>query len=176
MISMLLLFLQASSTAGELSQHPFLVLVLVSALLGAVVALMKLFLSLLEKRINEKFEFVDKHNDAQDKRLTSIEAQIARYETHVAVGERESSEIHAAIARVEILVADHIRKEETTTWAKIDKIGDQLTGLKLDNEMAHSALVSTQTMLGVRMSSVKKKMPNGDLSRLTKAFEALSKK
>jgi hypothetical protein len=168
-----LLLLQAA--AVEASLHPYLTWTLIAALFTALVAIIKVLLSFFEKRVNEKFAEVEAHNTKQDGRLDLIEGDIRKYDTHVAVGAKESSEIHSAVGRVEAALNSHIVKEEGTTWAKLDRLVEALATMQTSNEVAHASLVAGQTVLGNRVEAVEKKMPNGELQKLADAFVALSK-
>lgn len=170
MIHLLLL----QSAASEAALHPYLTWALLAAVATACMAVIKVLLSFFEKRVNEKFDQVESHNSQQDGRLGLIESDLRRYDTHVAVGAKESSEIHAAVGRVEKSLSDHIIKEEGTTWAKLDRLAEALMAMQSSNESAHSGLVAGQSVLSARVEAVEKKMPNGELQRLSDAFSNLA--
>jgi hypothetical protein len=168
---------QAAAADGvqDIVAHPYLTIVAMTGLFGSLVASIKVLLKFMERRMNEKFAAVELHNTRQDVRLDAIDLQLQHYDTHVAVGARESREIHSAIGRVELALAEHTTKEETTTWGKIDGLVDSVAEMKLGNEVAHAALTAGQLVLGARLDGVEKKMPNGDLAKLANAFEELAK-
>jgi hypothetical protein len=171
------LLLQAVPTvAQEASTHASLVMLAIGALLSSLLAVLKVLLGMMERRINEKFVAVENHNAHQDKQLNEMSADLRRYETHVAVGVKESAEIHAAIVRVGKSIDDHVQKEEGTTWLKIDNLVATVTEMKLANELAHSSLVNGQATMGMRVDAMERKMPNGELQKLSDAFATLASK
>lgn len=175
---MIFLLLQAAppTVAQEASTHASLVVLAVGALIASLLAVLKVLLGMMERRINEKFVSVETHNADQDKKLNDMGADLRKYETHVAVGVKESSEIHAAINRVEKSLDEHVQKEEGTTWVKIDNLVVAVTEMRLANELAHASLVTGQSILGGRVDSMEQKMPNGELQKLADAFATLAGK
>ncbi len=178
MISMLLL--QAAPVVhqgieGEIAGHPYLTTAFICLLFAALVGLAKLFVARMENRINEKFADIGAREDRQDERLDNIDAELRRYDTHVALGVKESSEIHESLSRVEKSVAEHTQKEESVTWKKIDELVDAVNTMRLSNEVAHATLSTGQATLNVRVEAMEKKMPNGELSKLAEAFAVLSR-
>jgi hypothetical protein len=165
----------AADLATDMAGHPYVMAAIGAAMFATLVAVIKVLLGLMEKRINEKFSQVDKENASQDARLSTIESELKRYDTHVAVGAKETSEIHAAITRVEVSLADHVHKEETTTWAKIDELVKLFSDMKMGNELAHAGLINGQKSLSERVEAVENKMPNGELSKLADAFDRMSR-
>ena len=175
---MIFLLLQAvpATVAQEVSSHASLVVLAVGALGSSLLAVLKVLLGMMERRINEKFILVEGHNEAQDKKLSEMSNDLRKYETNVAVGVKESVEIHAAISRVEGALNDHVKKEEGTTWVKIDNLADAVNATKLANELAHSSIVSGQELIDVRVNAMERKMPNGELQKFADAFAMLASK
>lgn len=165
----------APGIEGEIAGHPYLTTALICFLFAALVGLAKLFVSRMEGRINEKFAENVEREDRQDGRLDRIDAELRRYDTHVAVGVKESTEIHESIRRVEAALVDHTQKEESVTWKKIDDLVEAVNTMRLSNEVAHATLNTGQATLNVRVEAMEKKMPNGELSKLAEAFAALSR-
>ena len=175
----LYLVAQAAADPGlqsEIARNPYFAGLLIAILFAALVALGKIALVQFERRVNEKFARQEEHNRQQDGRLDHIEADLQKYDTHVAVGASESREIHAALARVESALTTHTEKEESVTWGKIDSLVDAVNEMRLSNEKAHAGMVTGQEVLATRVTAVEKKMPNGELARLADAFDRLSKK
>jgi len=188
------LLLAQASVAEEVVAHPTLTLIIISALFSALIAVMKVLLGFMEKRVNEKFDAIEKRDverakatdekfdsisvreDKQEVRLDKIDLDLRSYDKYVAVGVRETSEIHAAVSRTEFALASHVEKEEGTTWVKIDNLVDAVNAMKLSNEVAHAGLVAGQTILGSRVEALEKKMPNGELEKLAAAYHALAER
>jgi hypothetical protein len=170
------LLAQASGLESEMAQHPYVTVAIVTVLCGLLLASWKYSLFTFEKRINEKFGEIEKKADGHDTRLDAIEKDLRTYEKHVAVGTLETSEIHAAVKRTEQAINSHVEKEEGTTWKKIDVLVDAINNMKLSNELAHAGMVSGQLALGVRIESVEKKMPNGELEKLAIAYHDLARR
>jgi hypothetical protein len=180
-IHAIILFLQtvpALNAEQEIAAHPYLVGIILVACVGAIFtlagALAKLFLVQFERRMNEKFAIVERENDEQNKRLDTIENDLHRYDAHVAVGATETRAIHESVARVEAAVADHVHKEETTTWKKIDDLALAIGDLRQSHAEGMAKLAAGQDVLAVRVTSVEKKMPNGELQKLAEAFSILA--
>jgi hypothetical protein len=177
-------FLLAQATVAEdITQHPYLVLVIIGGLFSALIAVMKVLLGFMEKRVNEKFESiterfddVNTREDKQEVRLDKIEIDLRGYDKHVALGLRESTEIHEGISRVEKSLSSHVEKEENTTWVKIDDLVTAVNEMKMSNEVAHAGLVAGQTILSNRVEAVEKKMPDGELEKLAAAYHALAER
>ena len=165
-----------ASLEGELAAHPYATALIVALLFAAFVAAVKLLLALFEQRINEKFKEVQDHNTEQDGRLDKIDSELNKYDQHVAIGQKESQEIHGAIIRVEAALADHVRKEEGTTWVKIDSLVDAVNQMRLQNEVAHVNLSADQKILVARVEAVEEKMPNGELKKLAEAYHKLAER
>jgi hypothetical protein len=165
-----------ASLETEVANHAYMVVAGVSALCAFTVFVIKLLFVMFERRINEKFAEVEKHNGAQDSRLDSIDGELRRYDKHVAVGKKEMSEIHAAVVRVEDALGSHIAKEEGTTWKKIDDLVDAVNTMRLANEADHGVLKTNQAVLGTRLAAVETKMPNGELKKLAEAYHALAQR
>lgn len=161
---------------ADIVAHPATFYTIMALLGGGFLLTLKVLIFFFEKRVNEKFLAVEGHNERQDKRLADIESDLRRYDTHVAVGVRESSEIHAAVARVEATLCNHVEKEETVTWQKIDDLVEAINVMRLANEEAHGRLTTGQATLGVRVEAVEKKMPNGELQKLAEAYHALAQR
>jgi hypothetical protein len=191
-IDMLLAVAEPGGVAGEVVAHPYLTMTVVGALFSALVAIVKIFLSLFEKRVNEKFDEIKKREDdlskhvdekfkgvaereeKQEVRLDKIDSDLRGYDKHVAVGIKETSEINASVQRVEKTLLDHTEKEETTTWGKIDGLVTAVNELKISNESAHAGLVAGQTIHAARLDAIEKKMPNGELEKLANAYHELA--
>jgi hypothetical protein len=162
--------------AEEIALHPYLFLGLLGMLGTGVVALAKYFLSSFENRVNEKFSDILAREAKQEGRLDKIEEDLKGYDKHVAVGIKETSEIHDAIKRVESTLTEHTRKEETVTWTKIDDLVVAVNDLKLSNEVQHERLSSGQSVLSTRVGALESSMPNGELAQLRLAIKSLTKK
>lgn len=169
--------------ATEIAVHPYVALAILGGLVAVTLAVIKVLLHLLEARINDKFDRIEKdfvavrdHDMAQDGRLDKIDHDLRIYEKNVAVGVKETSEIHAAITRVADALTLHSQREEQETWGKIDSLVEAVNSMKLDNTQAHANMVTQQSVLETRLGAVEKKLPNGELSRLAHAFEELSKR
>jgi hypothetical protein len=184
-VSLTILLLQAAqaTVADDVSTHPYLTMLVIGGLFSALVAIVKVFLALFERRVNEKFESIDKRfveadkrEEKQEDRLDRIDEDLKSYDKHVALGVKESTEIHAAVSRTEAALASHVEKEEGTTWAKIDGLVDAVNKMQLANELAHSGLVNGQALLGQRVEAVEKKMPNGELEKLATAYHELARR
>lgn len=160
---MLMLFADA---AVEVAQFPYLLWWVLVGCLGLLAGLIKYLFWLHEQRIGEKFKLVEEHNTRQDRRLDKIDDDVRKYDQHVAIGQKDSNEIHTAVKRLEAALADHVLKEEGTTWAKIDGLVDVLNVMKSSNEIAHAGLVNNQNLLNLRVDSMEKKMPNGEIQAL----------
>jgi hypothetical protein len=161
---------------SEIAAHPYAISILISLLFAGIIGILKLFLVLFERRMNEKFDGVERHNTKQDDRLDEIENDLKRYDTHVALGVKESNEIHTTLARVEATLGNHVQKEETVTWQKIDDLVEAVNVMRLANEAAHGTLTTGQATLGIRVEAVEKKMPNGELQKLADAYHALAQR
>lgn len=163
-----------ASLETEVASHAYTVVVIVGALCASAVGLTKMLFMVTERRLNEKFAAVEEHNREQDARLDKIDTELRRYDKHVAVGETEMGEIHSAVQRVEAALNSHIQKEEGTTWVKIDNLVDAVNAMRLQNEADHGTLKTSQAVLSTRLEAVEAKIPNGDLKKLTAAFELLA--
>jgi hypothetical protein len=156
--------------------NPWLTGLVILLLFTTLIASFKLILKQHESRVNEKFTLVENHNSTQDKKLLELEQrllevnmELKKYDTHVAVGAKETSAIHESLARVEAKVIEHTTKEEDITWVKIDGLISAVNDLKISNETAHANLHAGQTVLGGRIDAVEKKMPNGELRAMALA-------
>lgn len=163
----------AITVADDVASHPYLFLSFLGGIFAALIGTIKVLLAFLERRMNEKFQQVEQHNTHQDGRLGSIESDIRQYDKHVAVGAKETAEIHASLGRLEIALNEHVRKEETTTWKKIDDLVASFVDMKLANEAAHATMTTGQVLLSTRMDLVEQRLPNGELKKMATAIEAI---
>lgn len=145
-------------TANELAQHPGISLALITALFGLVVALGKIYLSSYEKANNEKLVSLSKHNVSQDTNLENLKTAFYRTEANINLKTEELKNIHAAVSEV---------SEEVKLLVK------GVNEFQLANEKAHSGIINIQERLIARLEAVEKRMPNGELKRLTLAVEKL---
>ena len=173
---MIALLLQAAplTVEQEISAHPYVAALIISIMTVLLLGAVKLLASRMEGRINEKFDEQARLNATQDQRLDEIESDLRRYDNHVAVGAQETEAIHASIRRVEEALANHVEREETVTWRKIDDLVDAINTMRLSNAQEHGGLVSGQAVLATRLDAVEKKMPNGELKKLADAFATLA--
>ncbi len=156
------------------TEHPGAVTVLLSTSIAVLGVLLKLLLRAMERRIDEKFASITVGESEQNVRLDKIESDLRGFDSHVAVGTRESLEIHAAIVRVENSLASHVLKEEGTTWAKIDDLVTAVNEMRLENELSHADLKIHGATLETRVKAIEAKMPNGELKQLADAYTKLA--
>lgn len=131
-----------------------LLLAIFGSLFAALFATLKLLLVFLERRINEKFDFNEMHNRAQDRRLDAIDKDLVDYKQNIAIGVKEAQIMRESIKAIAESVTEHIKKEENITWAKIDSIAEVVNRIQIENERAHSGITE-------RLASVETKMFNG---------------
>jgi hypothetical protein len=110
--------------------------------------------------------FVKKGEEAQDKSITALHAEhsalrndvntikqtLAKYETHVGVGDAKLVEIRQDIS-------DHVIKEEQIFWKKVDAIAE-----------AHQVFAEAVLQ---RIAAMEAKMPNGEIQEMVKSLARL---
>lgn len=110
--------------------------------------------------------FVKRGEEAQDKSIValhdensmlrsdvdSIKQTLAKYESHVGIGDTRLAEIRQDIA-------DHVTKEEQIFWKKVDAMSDS-------HKLFAEAVLQ-------RIASMEAKMPNGEIQEMIKALARL---
>lgn len=103
--------------------------------------------------------FIKKNEEAQDKAIADLavfanwaRAELAKYELHVGAGK-------AALEALHTDVRDHVTREESIFWKKVEAMQAVNTAFQEANAQGHAAILQ-------RLVSVEGKMPNGELERM----------
>jgi len=145
----------------------------VKAIIGGQFAMIGSLLLLLLGVGRWRFSRIDKDLSSVGRRLEKVEVEVQDALTQLSSSKEDRNGIHSAIQSLDEKVVNYMAEEERTVWAGMEKLTENLSGMRIDSERRITKLEEGQGSILKSLDEMKLRMPNGEYQRIAKALEQL---